>query len=58
MKEYDATIPKVSLWRVMRLNAKEWWLLLLGALGSLLEGATFPVFAIIIGEILRVSTDS
>ena len=55
LKEYDATIPKVPLWRVLLLNAREWPLLLLGALGSVLEGAAFPMFAIIIGEILRVS---
>ena len=54
MKEYDDTIPKVPLWKVLRLNAKEWPLLLLGAVGSIFEGATFPMFAIIIGEILRV----
>ena len=55
MKEYDATIPKVSLWSVLRLNGREWPLLVVGAVGSMLEGATFPMFAIIIGEILRVS---
>ena len=54
MKEHDATIPKVPLWKVLQLNAKEWPLLLLGAVGSIFEGATFPMFAIIIGEILRV----
>ena len=31
-EEWDKEIPKVSLFRVMRLNAKEWWIIVVGEL--------------------------
>ena len=40
----------------MALNAKEWWIILLGILGALINGSVFPLFAIIFGEILTVIT--
>ena len=42
--------------RIMALNAKEWWIILLGILGALINGSIFPIFAIIFGEILTVIT--
>ena len=38
----------------MKANAKEWWLILLGLLGSLVLGTVFPAFALIFGKIIEV----
>ena len=29
-EEWDKDIPQVSIYRVMKLNAKEWWIILIG----------------------------
>ena len=36
------------------MNAKEWWLIVLGVLGAMINGSIFPLFAIFFGEILEV----
>ena len=46
----------MSLLRVLKANANEWWLIGLGLLGSLVLGSVFPAFAIFFGEILDVFT--
>ena len=53
-KEWDKDIPEVSLLRVMKANAKEWWLILLGLVGSIILGLIYPSFAIFFGEINEV----
>lgn len=53
-EEADKDIPEVSLLRVMRLNAKEWWMILIGAIGAAANGSINPLFAVIFGEIFRV----
>ena len=53
-EEWDKELPSVSLLRLISLNAKEWWLIILGVLGSVVNGSIFPLFAIIFGEILAV----
>ena len=55
-EEWDKDIPEVSLLRVMKANAKEWWLILLGLLGSLILGCIYPAFAIFFGEVFEVFT--
>ena len=40
---------------LFKMNAKEWPLLVFGVIGSFIEGAAFPIFAIFFGEILAVS---
>ena len=52
--EWDKEIPDVPLFRVIALNAKEWWLIVLGVFGSMINGSIFPLFAIIFGEVLAV----
>ena len=42
-EEWDKEIPSVSLLRVFALNSKEWWLILLGVVGAILNGAIYPV---------------
>ena len=44
----------MSLLKIYAKNCTEWPLFVFGVIGSLVEGATFPVFAILFGEILRV----
>ena len=53
-EEWDKDIPAVSILRVMALNKKEWWMLVLGVLGSTMHACIFPLFAFIFGEILRI----
>lgn len=36
------------------MNAKEWWLIVLGVLGAAFQGSIFPLFAVFFGEILAV----
>ena len=50
----DEEIPVVPLHRVLRLNAKEWWIIILGLLGAAVGGSICPMFAIFFGEILAV----
>ena len=52
-EEWDKDIPSVSLGRIIAVNAKEWWLILLGVIGAGVNGSVFPLFAVIFGEIVR-----
>ncbi|RKP10199.1 P-loop containing nucleoside triphosphate hydrolase protein [Thamnocephalis sphaerospora] len=40
--------------RIMRLNAPEWRFIALGIVGSMIDGATMPAFAIIFSQIMNV----
>ena len=53
-EEWDKEIPEVSIFRVMALNSKEWWLIILGMIGAFMAGCITPLFAIVFGEILEV----
>ena len=53
-EEWDKEIPSVPLTRVLVVNAKEWWMIVLGVIGAAISGCLFPSFAIIFGEIFRV----
>ena len=53
-EEADEDIPEVSMLRVIRVNAKEWWMILLGSIGSAINGSINPLFAVLFGEIFRV----
>ena len=55
-EEWDKEIPSVSLGRVIAVNAREWWLIILGVIGAFLAGSVTPIFAIVLGEILEVFT--
>ncbi|KAL5007363.1 hypothetical protein ScPMuIL_016169 [Solemya velum] len=45
---------KASLGKIMRMNAPEWWLIVLGCLASIVNGGVQPAFAVIFAEILGV----
>ena len=53
----DEDIPDVSFFRIIRYNAKEWWLIILGVIGAAINGSIFPLFAVFFGEILGVFGD-
>ena len=53
-KEEEESLPDVSLFKILSINGRQWWLLLLGTLGAMLVGAVFPLFAIIFGEVLGI----
>ena len=57
-EEADKDIPEVSFLRVIRLNAKEWWLILIGVIGSAINGSINPLFAVLFREILVVFTNT
>ena len=45
---------KVSIWRVIRENSKEWWIITLGVLAAAINGLVFPSFPLFFGEILKI----
>ena len=53
-EEWDKEIPPVSIGRVIALNSKEWWIILLGLIGAALNGLIYPAFAFLFGEVLAV----
>ncbi|KAK3589575.1 hypothetical protein CHS0354_043029 [Potamilus streckersoni] len=53
-KKEEEKAPQVSVTRILRMNASEWYLILLGCFGSLINGGVMPAFAIIFSEILGV----
>lgn len=57
-EEADKDIPEVSFFRVMKYNAREWWLILIGVIGSAINGSIQPLFAVLFGEILTVFRDT
>ena len=56
-EEVDKDIPEASFFKIIRLNAKEWWLILIGLIGSAINGSINPLFAVLFGEILEVFVD-
>jgi len=51
-EQWDKDLKEVPLKRIIVLNAKEWWMILLGVLGAAVGGSILPLFAIFFGEIL------
>ncbi len=49
---WDKDLQDVPLKRIIVLNAKEWWMILLGTIGAAIGGSILPLFAIFFGEIL------
>ncbi|CAG9136478.1 unnamed protein product [Plutella xylostella] len=47
-EEEDDVIP-VSNWDLMKQNAPEWPLLVIGSIAAFIQGTTFPVFAVLFG---------
>lgn len=48
-------VKPVSDWQLMKLNAPEWPLLVIGSVAAFLQGTCFPVFALLFGYASGVS---
>ena len=53
-EEWDKEIPPASFLRLLKVNAPEWWLIIIGVLAAIVNGSVFPVYSILFGEVLRV----
>jgi len=53
-EKWDKETPVVPLTRVIAVNAKEWWMIVLGLFGAAINGCIFPAFALIFGVIVGV----
>ncbi|KAH8241577.1 hypothetical protein KR032_011592, partial [Drosophila birchii] len=42
-KKVKEVVPKVSFTQLMKLNAPEWRLMLVGSIASVMHGSTFPL---------------
>ena len=45
----------ISTFRLLKMNAKEWPIILVGCLAAIVVGASFPAFAVLFGEMYGVS---
>ena len=42
----------------MKSSAPEWWIIVLGVIGTIMYGSVYPVLSILYGEVLRVFSGS
>ena len=50
--DWDKDVTAVSPFRLLRMNAKEWWLLLIGFVASIGVGSAFPLIALVFSQVL------
>lgn len=50
----DDEVYPVTIRKIVKLNTPEWPYLLMGCISALVVGASFPVFAILFGEVYGV----
>ncbi|XP_028035436.1 multidrug resistance protein homolog 49-like [Bombyx mandarina] len=48
-EDEEETVKTVSDWQLLKLNAPEWPLITVGSIAAFLQGACFPVFALLFG---------
>ncbi|CAH0703399.1 unnamed protein product [Spodoptera exigua] len=48
-KDEEEEIKPVSDWQILKLNAPEWPLITIGSIAAFVQGACFPVFALLFG---------
>ena len=51
----DEDLPQISFWELLKLNQKDWYLVLVGVVMSAILGCLFPILAILFSDVLRVS---
>ena len=44
--------------KILVLNRKEWWIILVGSLAAMISGAGFPIFAVLFGGVTKVFINS
>jgi len=54
LDEQDNALPDPPLWRVIKASAPEWYLLVVGVIGSAVDGVLFPILAVFLGRALEV----
>ena len=54
-QEGQAEDANISSFEILKMNAPEWYLILIGTLASIVTGSVQLVFAIVISEIIGVS---
>jgi len=52
--EHDQALPDPSLWHVVKASAPEWYLILIGVIASAIDGSTFPIISLFMGELFEV----
>ncbi|KAJ3189969.1 Multidrug resistance protein 1 [Gaertneriomyces sp. JEL0708] len=45
---------KVDLWRIVKMNRPEWWIIIVGLFAAAVNGTVMPLFAVLFSEILAV----
>lgn len=51
----DGSYGELSIFRkILALNRKEWWIILLGVIAAMISGAGFPIFAVMFGGVFEV----
>ena len=57
-KKKDHNVPKVSFLELLKLNQPDWYIVLVGVIGSAVMGCLFPLMSLIFSDVLRVSLSS
>ena len=57
-EEWDKEIPNTSLLRLLRVNSPEWWLIAVGVLAAIVSGSIFPIYSLLLGEVLKIFQNS
>ncbi|XP_053323209.1 ATP-binding cassette sub-family B member 5-like isoform X2 [Spea bombifrons] len=52
--EMEKDLPKVSFYRLLKLNKSEWPYILLGTLAAIINGAAHPAFSIMFAKIIAI----
>ena len=53
--EWDNELKEVPLVKLMALSTPEWWMVVLGILGVIINGSMSPLSGILYGDVLSVS---
>lgn len=53
-KDKEGKLPDVSMLTLLKMNSPEWFYILIGCIGSIINGGVQPAFAIVFSEILGV----
>ena len=57
-EDWDKEIPNTSFLRLLRVNSSEWWLIAVGVLAAIVNGSIFPIFSLLLGEVLTIFQNS
>ncbi|KAH8236955.1 hypothetical protein KR038_001099 [Drosophila bunnanda] len=53
-KKQKEVVPKVSFTQLMKLNAPEWRLMVVGGIASVMHGSTFPLWGLFFGDFFGI----